>query len=699
MSHNSQLTYEEYIKVHKATEKVLAHRKNSHAYHDYMRAKGAAKAYRDWNNKKITNNYDKKKPTYIAKAIMPKVSTQFTKKVYNNLYRVYGDAIIKVRLVDRNFFEYLSSGNRNKKIISLGGACVLESSDMRIISYLNNQGMRDHVKLYTEEIFKRVPTWTQIIGSIIPASGLSAMYDETFPWHLRIAEYGLADPELSTQRKYDYIFSGVQRYAKLINPLNTIVKIPFSQLNLDSNNYLKEWLKQMMPYLDDIKKKYELPEVDFNPDKFYKAWIEYTYVGPEILKIIKKIIKKNHPNIYENYLLKNKIMHVRGKQVDHLDTERHNLWMHRYLLDQPKEFDSYEKLLKSTNGRLGLSIYLWIRDNLKLNKTVGLAGFLDMNCKGHLTHEETGVPWGERKKLAKQKKWKELCDSPLKLHAGNVSQVTDFLHRFSSPSFVSFSQNSINMFTKSKIKIQKLRKKIQKLDNYINSFKCFLKVLENRERNKIFTSKSTKDNLEFITTRKLMINRFPDVIEIDNKVVTNKLKSIIRSLFDAIFYDQEKDFNFGKNTREYFFDKNLLKKLIELSKKYQANDENVRINVLKNLKKEEILMKPLYSDLFLNISKQQSDNLTQYVKILPLVDNIFFSYMQQLLFIPSIREAYLDMVSIEENKHLRFEKKEELITITIKHVFNIVESSIRYIMGEGAYPWKERYEIKYERAY
>ena len=89
-----------------------------------------------------------------------------------------------------------------------------------------------------------------------------------------------------------------------------------------------------------------------------------------------------------------------------------------------------------------------------------------------------------------------------------------------------------------------------------------------------------------------------------------------------------------------------------------------------------------------------------YVTILPLVDNVFVSYMQQLLFIPSIQQAYMDIVSVSKSSEYSREAKEQMIVAIIDSIFEIVTSCICYVMKkECSYPWQARFEARYVRPY
>jgi hypothetical protein len=97
-----------------------------------------------------------------------------------------------------------------------------------------------------------------------------------------------------------------------------------------------------------------------------------------------------------------------------------------------------------------------------------------------------------------------------------------------------------------------------------------------------------------------------------------------------------------------------------------------------------------------NISSYQNDFYSDFVNILPLGANLFVSYMQQLLFIPSIRLAYLNLIKIEKRMDLEKEQKEMKVVAVVNRIFPVVEKCIRYIMTGGEYPFKERFEFEFQ---
>ena len=138
---------------------------------------------------------------------------------------------------------------------------------------------------------------------------------------------------------------------------------------------------------------------------------------------------------------------------------------------------------------------------------------------------------------------------------------------------------------------------------------------------------------------------------------------------------------------EFFF--NLLSKE---KKRYYRDVQNMNVKI-SELDKQ---LKKIYENLSVNISSYQNDFYSDFVNILPLGANLFVSYMQQLLFIPSVRKAFLKLIVIEKRENLKKEEKEEMVIAIVNKIFPVVEKCIRYIMVGGEYPWAERFEFEFQ---
>ncbi len=705
MIQENSLTYDTYLKVQRATASILSQRPLSHAYFDITRSDLARQAYFKWSNNKPISKKEEK--AYMANAILPVHGKDINEEDYKRLYSIYGEGTVKISMMDINYHSWLHKSGQNENILSTGGACAQESVDTKIIAKLANlPNGKTLVKEYIDQILLRFPTWTQITGALIPAIGLSVMYDETYPWYLKIAEYNIDDPEATVQRVYDNIYAGVSRYAKLHSPKNNVVKIPFIKLDLVQKGKLEKWYKLYEPYIREMEEKYKLDAGIYDPDAYFKSWIEYTYCGPDILDIDKKLIKEINPAMYDEYNVKNYTIHVRGKQIDHLDVDRSNAWMHSFILDNmPSRYTQrISSLLKIHQRRHGIAIYQWMRSHYKDISSVGFAGFLDFNYQGRLMHENMVFVNSDLQNLSINQLMEYFLDCPLRLNSRNVDETITFLNRFKSPNSISLSKEILINLNKIKKKAQNSKRKMEVVDVFIHNLSILENIIDGVIQGKDYIKSEFKSKICLDDIRQLLLKRYCNNTEL-NLFVKNEFgeeanaEKLIQDVCDSLdSLDQSND-TVTIVINPNAIAKPFLTKLLEIIKKHK----NFDISRLDNLSNEQMNyekdLKNAYQTISTNVEEHQNDHLTRHINILPLCDNLFVSYMQQLLFVPSIRAAYLDMAAVEGSLERSKAEKEEIVVQIIQTISPHVNECIRYVMKGGDYPWNARFESQYKQIY
>jgi hypothetical protein len=696
MNEDALPSYETYLEIQKGIGNVLSEYPKSHAYFDYFRAVKAREGYNKWlKGKPLTKEEIK---SYFTVSINPMRGEEFTKKQYDRLLQVYGSSAVKISMIDNNLKKWLESSNESQRVLSTGGACALESIDTKRIIELAKKDA-SLPKKYIEEMFLRFPTWTQITGALIP-SRVSVFYDETFPWHLKISDYGISNSELKTQRIYDRIFFTLQRFVKLHNPQNIILRLPFITLNLAEDGILNEWFNEYKKNIEDIDNTYKFAVDTYDPDRNYKAWIQYTYMGPKILKIALEKLKQQYPKLYKVNNLDTYTIHVRGKQLDHFDIERLNLWMHRALVGNTQANGSAQirKLLSNPLMRDVTAMYSWARDSLKESQTIGNAGFLDFNYKGKLIHEDRLFTLKEVQGEGNKAMMEHLTDSPLRLHSRNLPEVMKLLDRFKRPYSVSFSKEIMKELSTLNVKLDQKERKIIILRKFIKYSDFFISLFEQLlKENKITVTNSSKEIIEmlhFLISRYRSDNHLINLIKKENQDKKENMSILEKKLFKMIELATVK----GKTVI-------ILRDTELVLGMYTQLLTNLKEDVLRcseYIEESQFFTKKIRDithNISKNIIKYEADYLTNHVNILPLSDNLFASYMQQLLFIPSIQNAYLDMIAIQSNRELTKEQKEQAVIEIINKIYYVVEACLLYIFKNTSYPWEARFESYYERQY
>lgn len=695
MDDESPSSYNLYRGLKQSTATVLASKPASHASFDFHRAQYAYEAHKGWHgHKKLTTQQIQ---SYLTNSPSPVAWNTITKKDFVRLQEQYDGSVFKINFIGGNVGEWLKKASPKEKILSVGGACALETMDIRHIDYFRKRPVyKKYVTTYIESMFYRFPTWTQVTGALLPARGISVFYDETFPWHYKVEAYGVQNAQALTQEVYDKTYRAVVRYSQLHHPQNNVIKLPFITLNLAKDGYLDRWFAMYEPYIREIEKNFGFEPYHYTPADYYRSWIEYTYNGPEILQLVLQQIKEQYPSLYKSCELKNCTIHIRGKQIDHFDVERHNKWIHDYSLSQkPLKDAKYKHLLSHPMHRHGLAMYMWMRDHQQDFKSTGSVGFLDQTYRGAIAHEFSLIKCLES--TNKDEFFQELIETPLRLHSNNVSNVIKFLERFRKPYSVSFSNKTIYTFTKLTTAHARLERKIKKLDIFIDYSDKVIDIFHDLLSGQNTIDYQKVEMQEIIT---FLIERYKtenNLLDRYDRTITQKIRiEMLAKDLMSLFIMKEKD---GKTTLSVK-NEELLKLWQSLLITYNEKDKKRRNEYARESEQIQNEITNQTQNISEKIINQKADYLSKHVSILPLVDNIFFSYMEQLTFIPAIQEAYQDMVSIESSSNYKKEEKEKIIIDIINSIFNIVASCLTFVFKQDtSYPWQARFEARYKRPY
>lgn len=310
----------------------------------------------------------------------------------------------------------------------------------------------------------------------------------------------------------------------------------------------------------------------------------------------------------------------------------------------------------------------------------GFAGFLDFSYRGAIMHEDIKT-LGIRKNMSFDELRRCSVNNPLRLHAKNIASVISFLDRFKSPNSISLSKKTLEQFSTLKQRSERVSHKITALEQYINAYKCVLGKENNQPKSFLCID--------------ILVDRYERNSEVRKSALfhASNVKAIrkeLKTLFSLLH--TETDVGNEDSRDKLMFMRQILQD--HLAKDIQRQEQ-----LKKKQTKFDKELNKIYQDVSDNITHIQSDALTKHVNILPLIDNIFVSYMQQLLFIPSVRLAYLDLIKCESDLNLNHTQKEERVVSVIQQIFPVVEGAINYVLAGGDYPWELRYKYHYERLY
>jgi hypothetical protein len=251
--------------------------------------------------------------------------------------------------------------------LPLGGSCAIETWGMKLLDPFKKQP--ENLRRLAEALLSLAPTISHITGAILPAGEMGVHFIEDGLWGQRIEdEYKVEDGRTKTTEAYQRIHAAVERRAKLAtgNPEYRLYPVRFEELHL-LEGPLQRWFEEM--------------GLDFDPN-FGIAQVIYTYVGPELLDLVKQALINNHgisPADLSRFNLA-----ARLKQIDHNDWDATMSQLKKAILTGEID-DSVKGLLEKYPFRAGLQIAHWIRDTASAN-TSAPSGFFDLFLGGKIYH-------------------------------------------------------------------------------------------------------------------------------------------------------------------------------------------------------------------------------------------------------------------------------------------------------------------------
>ncbi len=683
-------SFAEFQAVQRATLAVVRQRPESQAHFDMTRARPARSALRSFFARGGASKYEAN--AYLADAVGPQSGYEFDEATYNRLTRFYGPSAMRIAVIDRNISQFIARSNGADRILGAGGLCAQETADTRIKNQLaKRKNGKELVRTYSEHILAQSPTWTQVTGAVIPTNGATILYDETFPWYLKIQEEGVENAKEKTQQSYDRAVAAAARYAYLVNPFTSVVRVPFEDLDLAERGYLKDWFEVYKPYAEGLAKRFDVDPPFFQTDNFTKAWVLATYHHPQILDIVKGVIYEREPQLFRDLALDQYTLYARGKQIDHLTIERENQYIVSLVLNAPIDEARVEQVLTKQSNLQMAAIVKWIL-NRGLEYPVGLAGFLDFNWRGDIMHE-TPIIDPDRVKLSDDVLLHELLTSPLRMQGKNLNEAIDFLRRFTDINL----SNGVDEETAQEVLLimaqyDQLEKKVSRMQIRTEGLSILLQMLGGERE--FFATKisSTQDLKETLNSLLQKYFKQRDSKKNNNTEVIKQLEVAMQQLEFGLTMPENAEgilFQLQSDT-DLSFARAFLQRGIEIDLERVMTDlEAMRYDFELATQQRSSISEAVA----LSIAKHTADPLSKHVVQVPLIDNLFFSYVQQLNFIPMIRRAYLQMVSIEQDLWMPHDEKCARVAEISKEIFPYVEEAIRYCMEEGReYPYEMRFE-------
>lgn len=620
--------------------------------------------------------------SYFSDVPKPLFLAELDAKKLHRLIVLYGPDIMRANIISANLLE------TDHWPLVTGGACILETWATRLLDkpiLKNNPGLRSEVLHF---ILQKAPYYSHITGTMLAGSNAeySLMYDETFPWFLAVhdlgkqpglthSEWNVGIAEELCREFYDAIYAATQRRSTLVSDNGLqVLRLPFADLQLEGENYLKSWFTEYITNLPPEFKDFSPTNYDGN--SFLGAHVRYTYVGPQILQLVKTRMAARGVDLSRfNF-------HVRTKQDDHLTEGKR---VNRILLQGIQGEDI--GFLSKYSNICDLAIYFWHMQSWHKNKN-GFIGFTDLSFKGNIVHDTINLATGDNGNPKNEESLWDLLNSPLRLHKSNVDQHFEYLNQYINPVYI--HEEIASQIIGLKKTIQKLKIKIETIAMHAKERKIIRDVLEE------FISK-TSPGLK--TTITIHLSSIEEVFA--NQNVEEELKHRLCNLGKR--YGKRNEVAAASCAFEFFkrvdaeltveVDGVITRVSLPMEEKYsdllralvkELNKELVEYELKVNTEKDTLTQLQEEDEQMVkhihDISVHELDLSITKPTLFPLRDNMVFGHAVQLSFDSTISDFIIEAQKLEHG-NLPLEYKRRHLVQAMQKVLPIIRAHIEIMMG------------------
>ncbi len=627
------------------------------------------------SNPKLIESYfsDVPKPFFLAELEANKLS---------HLINLFGPDIMRANIISGNLLD------ANYCPLVTGGACILETWATRLLDkpiLKNNAGLRREALHF---LLKNAPYYSHVTGTMIAGSNTeySVMYDETFPWFLAVYDLGkqpglthnqwnVGMAEEICKEFYDEIYAATQRRSTLVsgNGLH-VLRLPFADLRLEKDGHLKSWFLRYSATLPTEFQKF-LP-AHYDGDSFLGAHVRYTYVGPQILQMVKTRFASLGVDL-------NKFdIHVRTKQDDHLSEGKR---INRILLEGIQKED--KGFLSKYSNICDLAIYFWHMQSWHKN-TNGFIGFSDLSFKGNIVHDTINLSTGHNSDPKNEEDLWDLLNSPLRLHKGNVDQHFEYLDRYINPVYI-YEEIASQIIGLEK-RIQKLQAKIETISFHAKEREIIKHILESFVSEEVTGAKTTialhassiqeaftnKNAAEELTKHLHHLEkRYGKRSQVANASCCveffKRLSGELTVEADGEMIRISLPMEGRHSDLLQILANELTNEIIDYA--HQANTEKMTLAQLQ--KEDEQTIKHMHG-----ISVHEMDLSITRPTLFPLRDNMVFGHAVQLSFDSNISDFIIQARQIEDSD-IPLEQKRRHLIQAMQQILPIIKTYIQIMMG------------------
>lgn len=592
-----------------------------------------------------------------------------TPKQITFLYSKIGPDFFRLRAINPRILE--------GDFLPLGGSCAIETWGMELLTPLKKYPEL-RAKL-AETLLSFAPTISHVTGAILASGNFGVHFIEDGLWGQRIEdEYGVQNGRSKTTQAYQRIHEAVERRAKLAsgNPNYQLIPVNFDELGL-LEGPLERWFEEIgMP---------------FDPN-FRIAQVLYTYVGPELLELVKNSLVTRHGIPRE--LLERYIIAARLKQIDHNDWDATMAELKPIILGEPPT-EKQTELLNQYPFAAGLAIAKWIRDNVTVNVSQP-SGFFDLPYDGRMYHMRNFYRPTDPKEI--EGLILRLQHDPRILRKGNLEIHLEYLRGFLEISPIDRTpppqRTNKKATNELKAQIQKTQSKIDNLERQAQILDSIIQIIINPQYQP--NPKTFQSNMDYIKRRFeafiASLKRrygFENNISIQELIHNPAVDILDRNDLQMwswliIFFT-----NYGRERLGINIEIDDGLSFVDFSEDQEYKDKfhelfSRELTFLRNeLDKQKNKLLTLQNNL-----RSLRSNEVDYPKaqIFPINRNLIIMYATQFIFDPDFRDFIKYIAQVLRDRSISDEEKRMKIIRASQIIFPKLEAYLRYIFEGGEYP-------------
>ena len=600
--------------------------------------------------------------SYFADVPRPYLFRELDDSVLSRFIDLLGGDIIRANFLSANLVD-----EQHHRPLLAGGACALETWATRLLTkprLKNAPTLRRDVLL---KLLDDAPYYSHLTGTMMLGARMrpQIMYDETFPWFMAIHDIGKTTASAAhawrletardvTKELYSRIYDGIVRRSLLVSDETPeILRVPFEDLRLEETGHLESWYQKYINELPDSFSTF-IPE-QYQHDSFLGAYVRYTYVGPDLLKLVKQYLKDSSPDIDQFTI------HVRTKQDDHLyEGSRIN----RILLKGSHSND-HDFLSKYANI-CNLAIYFWHQRHWRSNNA--FVGFSDLSFRGNIVHDTINLFTGSNNDIKTEEELWDIVTCPLRLNRNNIEEHFQCLDKYSEDVYI---------YEEAALALKNIRRRLSKHQNKIDGVRArSLERMLVRTIIESLLSCELSDSLSVFIENADLFNSFavanPNQLEQELSNLSYRYKrkskiaaienceSILKLFEDSVSFNYSDD---GLHIRLPLLTpeiRSLFEVLADVIQdelnEYQAKQDSEQ-RLLQTARME-------YQDALTQVKHVNTDVLDfsrTKPHLFPLRDNLIFCHAIQLAFDPNVALFLLDAKEVESSRITTEEKRQLLI--------------------------------------